>query len=210
MADWGHYAKVFTAIFVIVNPLGAVPLFLSLTADRSVRERHRMPRITALSVAIVLAVACLAGDTILGFFGISIASFRVGGGILILLMAVAMMNASTVAAKHTPEEAAEAADRQSAAVVPLAIPILAGPGAISTVIIYAHQATDWLGVALVIVSCTVVALAVWAALRMALPLSAMLGRTGINIVTRLMGLLLAAISVEFIVDGLRQLLPGLG
>jgi multiple antibiotic resistance protein len=207
MPDWTGYIKIFTALLAIVNPLGAVPVFISLTDGLSAQKRSRIVRTTSVAVAVVLVVATLIGKLLLNFFGISIASFKVGGGILLMLMAVSMMQGKQSQTRQTPEEAEEAEDKESIAVVPIAIPLLAGPGAISTVIIYAHASFQAVHITLILLISLTVALVTWGALNVATPISRMLGKTGINIATRLMGLLLAAIAVEFIVGGLAQLLP---
>lgn len=209
MLTWAEYAKILIAVLVIVNPFGAIPAFVSLTGHQSTTERQRTARVTALSVAVVLILACLLGESLLRFFGISMASFRVGGGILVMLLAVTMFNAQLSGSKHTPEEAKEAEHKTDVAVVPLALPLLSGPGAISTVIIYIDQASNWLHLGILVAACLTVSLVVWITLRLAIPIGAAMGKTGINIVTRLMGLVLAAIAVEIIVSGLGTLLPGL-
>jgi multiple antibiotic resistance protein len=209
MQEWSTYARIATTLLVIANPVGAMPLFISLTAGQTVEERKRTAHLAAATVALVLMTAAVVGDTVLQVFGIHIASFRVGGGILILLMAIAMLHARPTRTHHTPEEVAEAAEKDGVAVVPLGIPLIAGPGAISTMIIYAQQATRWFDTVFLLLTSVLVAGSVWAALRLADPLSRALGKTGINIVTRLLGLMLAAVAVEFITGGLVQLLPSL-
>ncbi len=204
-----EYLKIFTAILVIVNPIGALPLFVTMVSDHSEQERRRIARLTAFSVAIVLVAACVFGEALLHIFGVSIASFRVGGGILVMLIAIAMFHAQLSWSKATPEETKEAEQKTDIAVVPLAIPLLSGPGAISTVIIFADQSSAWAHKGFLVAICVMVAVTVWISLRMAIPIGALLGKTGINIVTRLMSLLLAAIAVEIIVGGLGTLLPGL-
>jgi MarC family membrane protein len=134
---------------------------------------------------------------------------EVGGGILLLLMAIAMLHARHSRIQQAPEETREAEEKESIAIVPLAIPLLAGPGAISTVIIYAHRATTWFETGFLLLATLVVAAAVRLALYLANGIGTALGKTGINIVTRLMGLILAAIAVEFIAAGVSHLLPGL-
>jgi multiple antibiotic resistance protein len=124
-------------------------------------------------------------------------------------MAIAMLHALPSRAHHATEEAQEAAEKDNVAVVPLAVPLVAGPGAISTVIIYAQQATRWFDTVFLVLTSLLVAASVWGSLRLAEPISRTLGKTGTNIVTRLMGLILAAVAVEFITGGLAQLLPGL-
>jgi multiple antibiotic resistance protein len=204
-----EYIKIFTALLAVVNPLGAVPVFVSMVNNESQRERRRIARLTAFSVAIVLVSACLSGESLLRFFGVSIASFRVAGGIFVMLLAIAMFHAQLSWSKATPEETREAEQKEDVAVVPLAIPLLSGPGAISTVIIFAEQSSSWHYKGFLALICVAVAVIVWITLRMAIPIGAWLGKIGINIFTRLMGLLLAAIAVEIIVGGLGTLLPGL-
>jgi multiple antibiotic resistance protein len=208
MQNWGQYAQSATTLFVITNPFDAVPIFISLTANQTEQERKRTAKIVAATVAVVLIVSIFIGQPLLGFFGISLPSFRVGGGILILLIAIAMLQARP-RTRRTLEEAEEAASKEDVAVVPLGIPLVAGPGAISTTIIYAHQATAWRDTFFLVVASIFVAISVWIALSLADPIRQLLGKTGINIVTRLLGLILAAVAVEFIAGGLSQLLPGL-
>lgn len=209
MLTWTQYIKIFTALLVIVNPVGVIPIFVSLSSGQPAQARQRTARVAALSVGVVLIASCVLGESLLHFFGVSIASFRVGGGLLLLLIAIAMFNAQQSGSKQIPEETREAAEKADIAVVPLSVPLLAGPGAISTIIIYNNQSENWSHTAILVAIIIMVALTVWFTLSLAVPTSKMLGKTGINIATRLMGLLLAAIAVEFIVNGLGQLLPGL-
>ncbi|MBX3330149.1 MAG: NAAT family transporter [Nitrospira sp.] len=209
MHDWGTYAHNATALFVIANPIGVTPLFISLTNRQTEEQRRHTARLTATTVIIVLITAMFLGEAILHLFGIRMASFRAGGGILILLMAIAMLQARPSPTHHTAEESKEAAVRDEVAVVPLGIPLVAGPGAISTVIIYADQATTWFDMTMLFLTVLCVAGSVWIALHLSDRIRVVLGTTGINIVTRLLGLILAAVGVEFLADGLAQLLPGL-
>ena len=208
MPEW-TYIKIFTTLLAIVNPLGVIPIFISFTHHLTEQERGHIARTTTITVAVVLIVATLIGKPMLDFFGVSIPSFKVGGGILLLLMAIDMMQARLTQIKQTREEAEEAEDMQSIAVVPFALPLLAGPGAISTVIIYADVSSQPLHIGMIIISILAVTLLTWVSLKVAAPLRRMISKTGINVATRLMGLILAAISVEFITAGLGQLLPGL-
>lgn len=210
MLDWAEYTKFFLALLVIVNPLGAVPMFAVMTDQASADERKNIAFVASVSVAIVLILATIGGQPLLVFFGITIASFKVGGAILILLLAISMMHATPTGEKQTPEEAREAIDKESIAVVPLAIPLLAGPGAISTTIIYATKRSSLAHIGMIIGACVLISITTWGALRMAIPVSRWLGKTGINIAIRIMGLLLAAVAVEIFASGLLVLLPGLG
>lgn len=206
--DWNQLFRTFAGLLAILNPIGAVPIFLGLTLGHGPSQRRRTARYAALAVAVVLIAAVWAGEGLLGFFGVRIASFRVGGGILILLMAIAMLQARTSPSKQTQEEAEEAGTRDSVGVVPIGVPLLAGPGAISLVIVDAQQAAA--GERVLLSATILVAAAIaWAALLAADPIGRVLGRTGINIFTRLMGLLLAAVAVEYIATGLLELFPAL-
>lgn len=209
MLDWAEYTKFFLALLVIVNPLGALPVFITMTTGTSPKQKKHIAFVASISVAIVLMVAAVGGQPLLAFFGITIASFKVGGAILILLLAISMMHATPTLEKQTPEEAKEAVDKESIAVVPLAIPLLSGPGAISTTIIYATARPSWTHIGIIIACCLLISLTTWGALRVATPVSRWLGKTGVNIVIRIMGLLLAAVAVEIFASGLLVLLPGL-
>jgi multiple antibiotic resistance protein len=210
MIHWHDYLEIFIAIIVIVDPLGAIPIFVGLTAGQSENERAHTARVAVFSMTILLVVATLVGKSLLRLFGISIESFQVGGGILLLLLAISMMNARRSPSKQTPEEEVEAAGKENVAVVPLAVPLLAGPAAISTVIIYATQENvTWALKAFLLLCILLVAILVWIAFRVSIPLSRKLGQTAMNNVTRLLGLLLAAIAVEFMTTGLAKLFPGL-
>jgi multiple antibiotic resistance protein len=206
-ASLTEYLKFFVALVAVVNPVGAVPVFINLTANQEFKARNATGSIAALSVGIILLVVLFTGEAILRFFGISVGSFRVGGGILILLMAIAMLNAKMSNIRQTREEELDSAERDSVAVVPLATPLLAGPGAISTVILHAQRhdsALHYLYLGLAVVGLGLITALL---LRLAPHISRWLGKTGINIVTRLMGLIMAAMGVEFIAHGLKQLFP---
>ena len=132
------YIKIFTALISIVDPIGAVPIVVSLTAGMSEKERRSIAPVTGFAVGVILVSSALFGKFILSFFGISIGSFKIGGGIIILLMAVAMMQAHFIPGRQTTEEYQEAEEKKSIAVVPIAMPLLAGPAAISAVIVYSQ------------------------------------------------------------------------
>ncbi len=204
------YVKIFVAMMVIVNPLGIIPVFVAMTPYQSRVERMRTARIAAITVAIVLVVSAVLGERVLDVFGISIASFKVGGAILVMTTALAMMQAMPSPDKQTPEEAEEAVDKASIAVVPLAIPLLAGPGAMSTIIIYASEKKTLLHIFAVCGAALAVALVTWFALRIASQVGQRMSKTTVNIATRIMGLLLAALAVEIFAGGIVELIPALG
>ena len=204
------YIKIFVAMMVIVNPLGIMPVFVALTANTAEWERKKIARIASISVLIVLLVSALLGERVLELFGISIASFKVGGAILVMMAALSMMQAMPARDKQTPEEAKEAEDKASIAVVPLAIPLLAGPGAMSTIIIYASEKKSFTHLAVVCLVSVGIALVTWVALRVASKVGARMSKTTINVATRIMGLLLAALAVEIFAGGIVELIPALG
>jgi multiple antibiotic resistance protein len=210
MFDPAELFKTVVSLFVIVDPIGNIPVFLNATEKWTAARRARPARTAALTVFIVLALSALLGERILHLFGISLASFSVGSGILLLLLAISMLQARLSSLRQTPEEAVEAAERGALGVVPLGIPLLAGPGAISNVMVSVHQHPGWLDLILIMIPITIVSASVWAAFVFAAPIARRFGRTGIHIVTRLMGLILAALAVEMISRGLVVLLPALG
>jgi len=207
MLEFTEYTKIFISLFAIIDPVGIIPLIIAFTAGMSDQKRERVGRIASITMFGILLAALLLGEAILSFFGISIHSFRTAGGILLLLMAINML----IGHKAPPAPDDNDVDStQSIAIVPLSTPLLAGPGAISAVIVDAHKA-DGAGhygmMALVLVA---LGLTVWLTFLIAPRVSQRLGTIGSTIVTRLMGLLLAAIAVEFIAGGLRGLFPALG
>jgi MarC family membrane protein len=209
MHHWEAYARIVWSLLAIANPLGVIPFFIDFTRAQSVQGRHQTARVTAATVAVGLITGVVLGQPLLAVVGISLASLRTGGGILLLVMAMAMLQARPSRAHQTSEEAEEAAEKDRVAVVPLAVPLVAGPGAISTVMIYAQQANRWFDWAFLVLTSLVVAAVVWGCLRLAEPITQALGMTGMSIVTGLMGLILAVVAVEFIIGGVAVLLPGL-
>lgn len=207
--DLAYLFKIGIALFAIVNPIGSVPLFISATDGWDRKQKLRTTNIVALTVFLVLAVSALFGEGILDFFSITIPSFQVGGGILILLIAINMLHAKQSHAKQTPEEAKTMEERDVIAIVPLSIPLLAGPGAISSMIIAAQESKTLVTQLTLLIPIFVVVLLVWLTLQLSNYIAEKLGTIGINIVTRLMGLILAAMAVEFIAHGLSGLFPAL-
>lgn len=204
------YIKIFVAMIVIVNPVGIMPVFVAMTAHTSEAERKKIARIASVSVFIVLLVSAVLGERVLEMFGISIASFKVGGAILVMTAALSMMQAMPTRDKQTPEEAKEAEDKASIAVVPLAIPLLAGPGAMSTIIIYASEKKTFLHLGVVCLVVLGIAISTWLALRIATKVGGRMSKTTVNVATRIMGLLLAALAVEIFAGGIVELIPALG
>ncbi len=199
------------ALLIIVNPIGAVPFFIHFTQGFTRQQRQRTTRVAAIAAFAVIAVSALAGLRIIQFFGISLASFQVGGGLLLAMSALQMLNAQPAEARR--DDLADGEDKAdtgaSIAIVPLTIPLLTGPATISTMIIYANRTHHWWELGLLMLYGVVIGLAVWVAFSLSGRIARALGKTGINVMTRLMGLLLAALSVEVISDGLVKLFPAL-
>ena len=204
--------KPLIALLAIVNPVGAVPFFIHFTQNLDRAGRLRTIRISSFAAFCVIAVSALAGLRIIEFFGISIASFQVGGGMLLLTSALAMLNARQAESKPDDmsdgERKADAGD--SVAVVPLTIPLLTGPATISTMVIYAERTRHWWELAVLVGYGVVVGVATFLAFSASARIARWLGRTGINVMTRLMGLILAALAVEIMAEGLIKLFPILG
>ena len=204
--------KPLIALLALVNPIGVLPFYIHFTRTFSPAQRAHTILVSALTVFAVIALSALAGLGILAFFGISIASFQVGGGMLLLISSLQMLNAQPADSK--PTDAAEGAEKVDAgasiAVVPLAIPLLTGPGVISTVVIYAERATRWWELAIMVGDGAVIAVATYLSFSAASRIAKIVGRTGINVMTRLMGLILSALAVEIMADGLLELFPVLG
>ncbi len=204
--------KPLVALLAIVNPIGAIPFFIHFTQSFNDEQRRRTIRISAITAFAVIAVSALAGLKIIEFFGISIASFQVGGGTLLLISALSMLDAQPAESK--PSDVTEGDQKidagDSIAVVPLTIPLLTGPATISTMVIYAQRTQQWWEQGVLVGYGVVVGIATWLAFRASGRIAKLLGRTGINVMTRLMGLILAALAVEIMAEGLVRLFPVLG
>ena len=206
--------KPLVTLLAIVNPLAIVPFFIHYTQGFTLAQRRSTVRTASLAAFLVIAASALLGIRILEFFSISLASFQVGGGMLLLISAMNMLNAQPAEAKPNSNELQEGAEKAamgaSIAVVPLTIPLLTGPATISTVVIYAEKARSWLDLATLVGYGVVIGLATGLCFSLAQPIARVLGKTGINVMTRLMGLILAALAVEVMADGLHKLFPVLG
>lgn len=209
--------KLLVAFLVLINPFSALSIYLDLTQNHSTKEKRRIARTAALAVFIVIIVFALSGGILLKVLGISVGSFQVGGGILVLLIAISLMNGNDNPAKPKIDPNSEEhhhaqqvrRNEKAIAVVPIAIPITIGPGGISTVIIYSSAAKNYSDIALIIISGFLVSLICYLILIVAGRISKRLGTTGLTILNRIMGMMLAAISVEIIVAGLKSIFPQL-
>lgn len=207
--DWPALLTTTLTLFAVVDPVGTIPFFMVATRGLSTPEARRAGAIAAITVWAVLSAAALLGEHALRFFDIRIESFSVAGGLLLLLLSLSMLQAHVSPMRQTPDEALEAEEKEAIGAVPLGVPLLAGPGAITQIIVAAgSRPGDTLHQVSLLLPISVVALAVWLCFRAAPAIAHRLGRTGIHIVTRLMGLIIAALSVEMIARGLARLFPG--
>jgi multiple antibiotic resistance protein len=197
--------RTFLTLFVVMDPVGLGPLFLGLAGDRSAAERLQVARKAVLVASGIMIVFTVGGSALLRYLNISLDAFRVAGGVLLFRIAVDMVYAHQE--RTTEEEAAESRARQDITVFPLAIPFIAGPGALASVMILGTQArgVPW-GPAVVLAMAAVVLVLTYVAFRLAGPLSRLLGRTGVNVVSRVLGILLAALAVQYVADGVRGIL----
>ncbi|QDC79639.1 MarC family protein [Candidatus Methylopumilus universalis] len=203
MIEWTFIIKTTIALIAIVDPIGCLPLFLSLTGQHKKINKKNVVKMTAITVFIILVTSLFLGDKILNMFGISMPSFQICGGILLLIMAISMM-----LGKHQVIESGQngKSDKDLIAFVPLSIPLLAGPGAMSNMIIAAHQAPNLINQSLLILPCLAVSLLIWLTLSFAENISRVIGAIGTKIITRVMGLLLGSMAIEFITRGILDII----
>jgi multiple antibiotic resistance protein len=205
-----EFLKTFIALLVIINPPAVVPAYLSLTNGMPELTLKKVYKMVSKSVFFVLAISALAGQLILNVFGISLESFQVGGGILLAIIAYGMMNADNSQHSQTQEEEKEAiAKGESISIVPLTIPLLTGPGSMSVCIITASKYHSLVGYAYIIVSALIIAVLTYYTLKFAPKIKAKMGTTGMNVMTKVLSLLLMALAIELIANGLEKIFPGL-
>lgn len=207
--DVAIFLQFFVGLIAAVNPIGIMPVFVSLTGHMGVEERSKTAITANLAVVAILTVSLLAGQLLLDMFSISLDSFRVAGGLLLLSIAFSMMSGKLGEDKQNKQEKSESISREQVGVVPLAMPLMAGPGAISSTIVYGSRYPDVGSTLGIIATIGLFALGCWLLFRAAPIIVRFLGQTGINVITRIMGLILAALGIEFIANGLRALFPGL-
>jgi len=193
----------FTSVLFIVDPIAVIPTYLVITRDESPAQRARTARRACIAAAILLGIFGLAGRLIFQLFGITLPAFRIAGGLILWLVAMDMLR-SRRSTQETPAEIVEGQEKEDVALTPLAVPMLAGPGAISTVTVLAGQAGTPARAATVYAAIALTAFLCWIVLRAADRLAVRLGRTGIQITSRIMGLMLAAVAVQFVITGVRD------
>lgn len=206
MAELLQFALIaFTSIFVLVDPFAAIPTFLVLTSDFSRKHRRHMAMRAAWTCFAVLTLFGIAGSLIFKLFGITLPAFKIAGGIILGLIGLDMVQARRSPTKETPGDAEESLDKEDVGIIPLGIPMLAGPGSISTVMVLVSQALDWGHGAVIFCAIAFASAISYVILAAADRVRSSLGETGIRILTRMMGLLLTAIAVQFVLNGLKDI-----
>ena len=206
MSDLAQFALVtVTSVLFIVDPIAVVPTYLVITQDETAGERRRTARRACIAMTILLVVFAATGTLLFRTFGITLAAFRTAGGLILWFVAMDMLRGER-RTQEGREEVMEGQAKEDVAVTPLAIPMLAGPGAISTVIVLSSQARGPAQTAIVYGAILLTGLASFVTLRIGEPLLSRLGKTGVRVVTRIMGLLLAAVAVQFVLSGIKEAL----
>ena len=189
----------FATLFVMIDPIGISPLFVALTSGMEPKQRRAVARRACFTAFLLLSLFGLAGEVLLGAIGISMAAFRISGGLLLFLTAIDMLFE-----RRTKRREKAIEDANDPSVFPLATPLIAGPGALATMILLMGEAQSWQAMGIVQLVMMLVVSLVFALSLMGASISRLLGHTGINVLTRLFGMLLAALSVQFVIDGLRE------
>jgi multiple antibiotic resistance protein len=197
-----------SAIFFVVDPMGVIPVFMAMTRGDPPEKRRSMAMRASVAAFFVLSTFAVAGTLIFRVFGVTLGAFKVAGGILLLLTSIEMLKAQPQRTRMTPEEAQEGADKEDVAIFPLAIPLLAGPGSIATVTTLMGKAGRIVFAVPVILSIAITCAASYFMLIAAERISRLLGVTGLSVMNRVIGLIIGAIAVQFMFDGLRDTFPG--
>ncbi|MDZ7909512.1 MAG: MarC family protein [Gemmobacter sp.] len=200
MIETGFLITAFATLFVVIDPPGLVPMFIALTRGMSVEQRRAMALRACTIAAVLLTLFAIAGEAILGFVGISMSAFRIAGGLLLFLTALDML----FERRTQRREGQQAEPDHDPSVFPLATPLIAGPGAIATMILLVGQTgSSWAGTGVVVGLMLAMLLTTYLFLLASPPIERALGRTGTIVITRLLGMLLAALSVQFVIDGVK-------
>ncbi len=200
-----HIATILIPLVIIMDPMGNLPFFLMFTAQKSPQERRRIAAISTITAAIILLFFAMTGNLVLDFFHISLPAFQLAGGFIFFIYSLQMLALIPSGLKTSDEEEHEAISKDSVAFVPLATPFLAGPGAITAVLVWRDQATTTRTIPVFLIAIPLACFVVYIVFRFGQQISRLLGVGGIRVLTRLMGLLLSVIAAQFIVSGLRQI-----
>jgi multiple antibiotic resistance protein len=211
MREWLSFSLLsLSAIFFVVDPMGVIPVFMAMTRNDPPQKRIDMARRASVTAFLILTTFALAGTLIFKVFGVTLGAFKVAGGVLLLLTSIEMLRAQPQRTRTSPEEEAEGKEKEDVAIFPLAIPLLAGPGSIATVITLMAKAGRILFAVPVIFSIAVTCFVSYLMLRAAEPIGRLLGVTGLAVLNRVIGLIIGAIAVQFMFDGIKDAFPRLG
>ena len=195
------WISTFGLIFAIIDPFGYVPVFLSMTSNDSEVQRRKMLRKACVTAFIVLAVSSVIGNHILIFFGISIPALQISGGLILIVIGFEMLKVIPVAEKLSPSEQTEGAKKEDISIIPLAIPMLSGPASIATVVVLTSTTDSWSIYPAIWISILLTLVVTYLILRSASKILRLIGDTGLKVMTRIMGLLICAMAVQFIING---------
>jgi multiple antibiotic resistance protein len=211
MKEWFSFSLLsLSAIFFVVDPMGVIPIFIAMTRHDTPEKRRSMALRATVAAFFILTTFAMAGTLIFRVFGVTLGAFKVAGGILLLLTSIEMLRAQPARTRTSPEEEREGAEKEDVAIFPLAIPLLAGPGSIATVTTLMAKAGRILFAVPVILSIAITCAASYLMLLAAERIQRLLGVTGLNVMNRVIGLIIGAIAVQFMFDGIRDTFPGLG
>ncbi|WP_343192783.1 YchE family NAAT transporter [Buchnera aphidicola (Taiwanaphis decaspermi)] len=202
-----EYVQFFLRLFALVNPIGMIPIFVSLTNNKTKKAINKINLISNISVIIILSSSLLLGNFILNMFSISIDSFRIAGGILISFVSISMLNGKLNNSLHQKKNIDHKNSSTDIAVVPLAIPLIAGPGAISSTIVWSSHYSNIQNIMLCILTIIFFSIFCWFCFKMSPIVVKILGKTGIIVITKIMGLLLLSLSIECITSGIKSIFP---
>lgn len=208
LPDFLHFSLLaLSAIFFVVDPMAVVPVFLGMTRNDTEEKKERMARRASITAFFILSTFAVAGTLMMKALGVTLAAFKVAGGVLLMITSIEMLTATQSRTRMTREEEQEGAEREDVAIFPLAIPLLAGPGAIATVLALMGRAPRFTYAVPVVISIAITCAASYALLRAATRVARVLGVTGLNVMNRVIGLIIGAIAVQFVFDGIRDAFP---
>ena len=208
--EFGIFVKFFVSLIAVVNPVGIMPVFVTLTQHMDESERIKTALVANLAMFIILCLSLVVGKYFLEMFSISINSFKIAGGMILLMIAFSMISGKIGEDKQNKQEQNESKIKEQIGIVPLALPLLAGPGAISATIVYGTKNPGIFNILATTLTLGIFAITCWILFRTSHLIVKFLGQTGINVITRIMGIVLASMGIEMIIQGIKILLPGLG
>ena len=203
--ELSFFLLTFSSLFTLLNPIGIVPIILSLTESTNLQEYNKIIRKSTLFACLILLVFAFMGKLIFSFYGITVYAFKIAGGILFLRIGINMVEVTMSRTKSTPKESEEAANNEDIALTPIGIPLIAGPGAITSVMILSAQATTFTHKLIFYLNIVLTLFITFILLKIAKKLTKILGTTGLRVIERIMGMILMVVAIQFIIDGLNEI-----